>query len=199
MGACINSFCKANLIKLNTNKTEAVSFSTSCPPHTTLLIASDTIHSQPQIKCLGIWWQHDLSPNRSVEDNIAKAHRAFLPQAQFGTFHGKLNSLSSRNIFEIFVIPVLYGCEMWILTPSLVTKLEKFQSEIGRRILCLSKHHADLAPLIGLHLPSMKAHILLRKLNLLAKLLSSTDNTLSATSFRILAADNVTLVQQCLG
>ena len=202
LGACINSFCNANLVKLNTNKTEAVSFSTGYPPHTTLQIASDTIHSQPQIKCLGVWWQYDLSPNRSVEDNIAKARRAFFATGSIGTFHGKLNPLSSRSIFEIFVIPVLlYGCEMWILTPTLVAKLEKFQSEIGRRILGLSKHHADLAPLIGLHLPSMKARILLRKLNLLAKLSSSNDNTLSVRTFRTFAADNVyniSLVQQCL-
>ena len=72
--------------------------------------------------------------------------------------------------------------------------------EIGRRILCLSKHHADLAPLIGLHLPSMKARILIRKLNFLAKLLSSTEDTLSTRTFRTFAAENVydiSLVQQC--
>ena len=104
------SFCNANLVKLN--KTEAVSFSAGQLPHTTLQIASDTIHSQPQIKCLGVWWQYDLSPNRSLEDNIAKACRAFFATGSIGNFHGKLNPLSSRSIFEIFVIPVLlYGCE----------------------------------------------------------------------------------------
>ena len=94
----------------------------------------------------------------------------------------------------------VYGCETWILTPTIMTKLEKFQCEIGRRILCLSKHHADLAPLIGLHLPSMKARILIRKLNFLAKLLSSTEDTLSTRTFRTFAAENVydiSLVQQC--
>ena len=80
-------------------------------------------------------------------------------------------------------------------------KLEKFQAEIGRRILCLTRFHADLAPIIGLHLPSMKVRILLRKLKFLARLLSTTNNTQSARTFRTLAVENVygiSLVQQCL-
>ena len=89
-------------------------------------IASNTIQSQSQVKCLRYWWQHDLSPNKSVEDNIAKARRAFFAT---GTF---LNPLSGQSIFEIFVIRVLlYGCETsetWILTPTIMTKLEKFRS-----------------------------------------------------------------------
>ena len=98
---------------------------------------------------------------------------------------------------------LLYGCETWILTPTctIMTKLEKFQCEIGRQILCLSKHHADLAPLISLRLPSMKARILIRKLNFLAKLLSSTEDTLSTRTFHTFVAENVydiSLVQQCL-
>ena len=69
------------LVKLSSNKTEAVSFTMGFPPHTTLQIASDTIHLQSQIKCLGVWWQHNLSLNRSVEDNIAKARHAFFSLA----------------------------------------------------------------------------------------------------------------------
>ena len=136
LGSCVNSFCSANSLKLNASKTEAVSFSKDCPLDTTLQVVSDTIHSQLQIKCLGVWWQHDLSPSKSVEENISKARRAFFATGSLGSFHGKLNPLSGRSIFEIFVVPVLlYGCETWILTPTLMTKLEKFQSEIGRRIL----------------------------------------------------------------
>ena len=37
-------------------------------------------------------------------------------------------------------------------TVANMTKLEKFQAEIGRRLLGISRYHADLAPLIGLHL-----------------------------------------------
>ena len=202
LGSCVNSFCSANSLKLNASKTEAVSFSKGCPLDTTLQVASDTIHSQLQIKCLGVWWQHDLSPSKSVEENISKARWAFFATGSLGSFHGKLNPLSGRSIFEIFVVPVLlYGCETWILTPTLMTKLEKFQSEIGRRILGLSRYHVDLAPLIGLHLPSMMARVLFRKLNFLAKLLTSYEDTQSARTFRTLAAENIyniSLIQQCL-
>ena len=88
---------------------------------------------------------------------------------EYPRFQGVLNPLTGRSAFEVFVIPVLlYGCETWILTPALLSKLEKLQSEIGKQILKLSKYHADLAPIIGLHLPSIKAHIVLQKISFLA-------------------------------
>ena len=143
LGSCVNSFCSANSLKLNASKTEAVSFSKGCPLDTTLQVASDTIHSQLQIKCLGVWWQHDLSPSKSVEENISKARRAFFATGSLGSFHGKLNPLSGR----------------------------------------------------------MMARVLFRKLNFLAKLLTSYEDTQSARTFRTLAAENIyniSLIQQCL-
>ena len=104
-------------------------------------------------------------------------------------------------MFEVFVIPILlYGCETWILTPALLSKLEKLQSEIGKRILKLSKFHADLAPIIGLHLPSIKARIAIQKLRFLTKLLKSEQDDLASRVFRTLSADNVysiSVVEQC--
>ena len=121
LGACINSFCNTNLLKLNGNKTEAVTFSMGNPPYTTIQLASNTITPQPQIKCLGIWWRRDMSPCSSVEENISKARRAFFATCSLGSFHGKLNPLSGRSIFETFVTPVLlYGSETWILSPALI-------------------------------------------------------------------------------
>ena len=70
-------------------------------------------------------------------------------------------------------------------------KLEKFQSEIGKRILRLSKYHNNLAPLIGLHLPSIKVRVLLRKLSFLAKLLERNDQSISARVLRTLSVDNM--------
>ena len=139
-------------------------------------MAGQSIKTQRSVKCLGVWLQHDLSPRRSIEENIAKARKAFFTTGALGSFQGKSNPLTGRSIF---VIPILlYGCETWILTPALTTKLEKFQSEIGKRILNLSKYHSDLAPLVGLRVPSIKARVLLRKLTFLAKLLESEDDQL---------------------
>ena len=201
MGLCIDAFCSTNSLQLNSSKTEAVTFSKSSLKQTTLNIAGHSITSQPQVKCLGVWWHHNLSPCISVEENICKARRAFFATGSMGSFQGKLNPLSGRSILECFVIPVLlYGCETWILTSSLITKLEKLQSELGRRILGLTRYHADLSPLIGLHLPSIKARILMRKLSFLAKLLAKDEDTQSVRVFHTISADNIysiSLVQQC--
>ena len=51
--------------------------------------------------------------------------------------------------------------------------LESFQAEIGKRILGISKYHTNTSTFIGLHWPTVKSRILLRKLGFLAKLLSS--------------------------
>ena len=147
-----------------------------------------------------MWWQHNLSPGASVDESISKAaRRAFFALDSIGSFQGNLNPLSSKSLFESFVIPtLLYGCETWILTLPLLNKLEKFQSEIGRHILGLLKYHADIAPLIGLHWASFTARVLIRKF-FLSSLLESDCKKLSACVFRTLAAEdvqNISLVQQ---
>ncbi len=146
MGSCVDFFCSANSLKLNSSKTEAVTFSKGAPRQITSKVAAHSTLSQHQVKCLCVWWQHDLSPCKSIDEKTYKAHCTFFATGSIGSFHGRLNPLSGHSVFDIFVIPVLlYGCETWILTPPLITNLGKFQSEIGRRILYLSKHHADLA------------------------------------------------------
>ena len=200
-GDCIKAFCAANSLSLNASKTEAVKFSLGPFSPDTIQVAGTTTDTQSHAKCLGVWWQHDLSPCRSVEENVAKARRAFFGLGSIGSFQGVLNPLTGLSVFEVFVIPILlYGCETWILTPALLSKLEKLQSEIGKRILKLSKFHADLAPIIGLHLPSIKARIAIRKLRFLTKLLKSEQDDLASRVFRTLSADNVysiSVVEQC--
>ena len=56
----------------------------------------------------------------------------------------------------------LPSCETWLLDASCIQALERFQCEIGRRILKLSKFHANKAVRIGLHWPTMSTRILLR-------------------------------------
>ena len=42
-----------------------------------------------------------------------------------GTFHGELNPISARSICEVCAVPVLlFGCENWILTDSILCLLE---------------------------------------------------------------------------
>ena len=76
---------------------------------------------------------------------------------------GHSNPLSAREVFETCVIPtLLYGAENWILDDGCLELLERFQAEIGRRILKLSRYHSGLAVRIGLSLPSMTSRVLAR-------------------------------------
>ena len=80
-------------------------------------------------------------------------------------FQGKLNPLSGKALFEVCITPIrLYGCENWVLTTTLLTQLEQFQSEIGRRILQLSRNHSSISCRIALRWPSVAARIFISKL-----------------------------------
>ena len=55
-------------------------------------------------------------------------------------------------IIECCVLPtLLFGAEFWILNTSLLTKLESFQAEIGKQILCLPKSDANNIICTALH------------------------------------------------
>ena len=81
--------------------------------------------------------------------------------------------------------------------------LEKFQAEIGRRILRLSKYHSRLSVLIGLGWPSMKARVLIIKLGFLCRLLSLLPShvSIATETFKTMASVDIyqiSLIQQCL-
>ena len=101
-----------------------------------------------EAKCLGVWWKHNLSAVWYVQENISKARRAFFAFGRIDAFQGHLNPLSSINIVETCVIPVLlYGCDTWLLDSSAILLLEQFQYEIGRRILKLQNNTVLLVKL----------------------------------------------------
>ena len=114
-------------------------------------------------------------------------------------FQGSLNPLSGRALFEVCVIPVLlYGCENWILTASLLTKLEHFQGEIGRRILRFTPSHSTLACRIALHWPSMAARILVSMLCYILRLRSLADTgNVAASLFQSSTTSDMSLVREC--
>ena len=166
-----------------------------------LELAGVVTETAPAAKCLGVWWQYNLSASRAVHENVSKARKAFFALGNIGAFHRSLNPLSGRSIFETCIIPILlYGSETWLLDSSTIKVLESFQCEIGRRILRLPKHHSKTVVRLGLQWPSVSTRILIRKLTFLAKLLSSTDDKISGrifTSLAIVDVYNVGIVQQC--
>ena len=72
-GNCIKAFCAANSLTLNASKTEAYKFSEGSFSPDIIQVAGTTTDTQSHVKCLDVWLQHDLSPCRSVEENISKA------------------------------------------------------------------------------------------------------------------------------
>ena len=79
--------------------------------------------------------------------------------------------------------------------------LERFQAEIGRRILKLTRYHSSLAVQIGLSLPSVTSRILKLKLRYLCHLLSSENESIATTTFKVMVSQNVynlSFVRQCI-
>ena len=100
-----------------------------------------------------------------------------------------LDTLSAREVMETCVIStLLYGAENWILDEACL--LERFQAEIGRRILRLNRYHSYLAVRIGLSLPSIASRILIQKLGYLLCLSSSKDVSIATNTFKMIACLN---------
>ena len=50
------------------------------------------------------------------------------------------------SMFITFVEPILlYGSEVWFLTEPLTAMLDRFQAEIGKRILQLPNFHSNIS------------------------------------------------------
>jgi len=134
-------------------------------------------------------------------ENIAKSRKAFFSFESIGVFQGEPNPLSSRSIVETCVMPILlFGSESWYLTDATLDELERFQCTIGRRILRMSRFHSNTNVLIGLDWPSMRARVLIRKLNYLRKLVGEGEEKLSSQIYHLFASKDVsklTIVEQC--
>ena len=119
-----------------------------------------------------------------------------------GAFQGSLNPLSARSIYESCVLSILlYGSETWLLDSTTIAMLDRFQIEIGRRILWLPSFVLNSVVRLCLCWPSMTSRILIRKLTYLAKLLSSNKRSISSDIFSsAIISDplNVSLIQQCI-
>ena len=85
-------------------------------------------------------------------------------------------------------------------TDAVLEELEKFQCWIGKKILRLSRSHSNTAVRIGLDWPSMRARVLIRKLNYLRKLVGEREERLSSQIFLAFASRDVsqlTIIEQC--
>ena len=199
----ITNFTDSSCLSLNTQKLEVVQVGQKPNTSQSLEIGGHVIPLSESVKCLGVWWQHNLSAARAVTENISKARKAFFALGNIGAFQGKLNPLSGSSIFITCILPILlYGCETWILDSNTITKLERFQNEIGRRILQLPKHFSGKVVRLALQWPAMSTRVLIRKLKFLSRLTSDSNDVelISKEIFSSLAAVDVyklSIIQQC--
>ena len=132
---------------------------------------------EQSVKCLGIYFSSNQSSKTSIEENLCMARRAFFVHGSIGIFHGLLNPLSSRSIFECCVIPsLLYGSEVWLLNNTLLSKLVSFQADVRKRMLKLTKSTANSIPLLAMGLLSVRARFLKSKLKFFTR--SYTEKTI---------------------
>ena len=106
-GRLIQEFTQTNDVKLNASKTEIVKFSTRTSSPESIAVAGQTILTQAAAKCLGVWWQSNLYPAKSIDENIHKARRAYFALGSIGAFQSYLNPLSGCSIFFVFVLLIL--------------------------------------------------------------------------------------------
>ena len=128
---------------------------------------------QDEAKCLGYIWRRNLSAGRMINEHIHKARQAFFQFGSISAFQGNLSPINSSSITECCVYPVLlYGMENWILCKESLSKLERFQGEMAKRILKLPKWQLNTAAKICLGWLSTHAICTIRKLKYLSRVVS---------------------------
>ena len=151
-------------------------------------------------KCLGYWWLSDLTANKSVDENIKKARRAFFHYGSLGSFQGDLNPLSTRSIIQTCVMPVLlYGCENWILSDKSITQLQSFLGEMAKRALKWPRHFSNTAALAVMGMESIQCSLLIRKLCFLRRHLCQDADGIGSLTMRCLMDDpeSTCLIKEC--
>ena len=121
------------------------------------------IPSRPEAKCLGYWWKGDLFATRAVDENIKKARHTFGPFKEFSTL------LQATSVCYIPVL--LYRCENWILSKSIIGKLNSFLQI--KRSLRWPKHLSNTAAHVAFE--SIKSRLLMIKLRFLKRRISMLD------------------------
>ena len=82
----IDQFTLNHHLKLNLSKTKIIKISRHLSAPEQIHLPQLEISTTPSAKCLGIWWQNNLIAERSINDNITKARKAFLHRVQLMLF-----------------------------------------------------------------------------------------------------------------
>lgn len=197
----VKVFAAENFLMLNVEKCEVIVFGTAGGVSPSCKVDGCALPVGSEGKCLGFWWKSNLLATRCVEENIKKARKAFFGYGSIGVFQGRLNPLSAASVIETCIMPILlYGAENWVMTPDLMKKLERFQGELAKRVLCWPRHHSNTAATLAVGLQSMQSRILGRKLSFLQHILDSDGESVSGRVLVSLSGGvtSACLVKECL-
>ena len=197
----VKKFANKRHSKLNVDKCEVVEFirnqsQVGCDVE----VEGVKLSSNSEGKCLGFWWRRDLLATRAIEEGIKKARKAFFYYGSIGAFQGDLSPLSTKSVIETCVLPVvLYGAENWIMTHTLIEKLNRFVGELAKRALRWPKSHLNTAALVTLNMESAESRVLVTKLGFLRKKFQSDGVGVGAAVMGALMDDveSMCLVKEC--
>ncbi len=164
----IDAFTKEYHLSINTQKTEIVKISLCRPDPEDIHLRLHCLHHSTRQISRGLVEPQPLCPTISSRKCyllfFIKARKAFFAFGRIEAFQGHLNPLSANSIYESCVIPLLlYGSDTWLLDSTTIHLLDRFQNEIGRRIVKLQKNTSGKVVHLCLSLQSMTCRILLKK------------------------------------
>ena len=93
-GEIIKQFATDNALKLNVAKTELIQLSARNLLSEEIQLTGQSISAQSTAKCLGYWWHTNLTPVKSIEENISKAGFLSLPMSN-DPFSGQTSCATS--------------------------------------------------------------------------------------------------------
>ena len=94
---------------------------------------------------------------------------------------------------------LLYGCENWVVTEGLLSKLEKCLAGMVKRALKWPRHLSSTAAVTVLDVPSVRSRLLVKKLGYLKRVLVDDAVGVGAAVMRSMVddAEELCLVKEC--
>ena len=189
----VSDFVEKNFLRLNRKKCEVVSF-TILPQVAWLM---DVLCQWEMLRNVLAFGGREIYLLQNVLTKTSgRPEKYFLGMAALVLFREVL--VKYQLLRPVYFLPY-YEAENWILTPVLVDRLESFQGELAKRILCWPKHHSNTAATLAVGLHSVKSKVLEAKLSFLQKIL---DRGSECVSGRVVEAmegrlEDLCLVKEC--
>ena len=183
--------------EFNHTKSGVVTFGESKPSHLTAMqnrnwvLGDDNVDELYEYKNLGILKNYVGSFSSNIDDNIEKTQKKAGMIFSSNLDRRKINPLVYVKFWKQARLPsLLYGAEVFTLTPTLLTKLERCQSWFLKIIFYVPKFAPSslLQRLSGLN--SIESEIALRKLLFLGRLITEPKMAQSVRSLFMSRAES---------